>query len=170
MAYPDQDTAVRDFGDALNNTLIDLPNSDRFTKAKENLLDEIWEDIEYSVIGRMSESIEGFVRGMASRVVEEILEGREDQMRRYLKLDGYTGRHEEDPTWGRKRDVSEAHPVIHGQLFEGQCIAIRRKMAQAHADLIQNERIVDLEDQVASLVDQVSKKDRLIEELRDRVG
>ena len=170
MAYPDQDTAVRDFGDALNNTLIDLPNSDRFTKAKANLLDEIWEDIEYSVIGRMSESIEGFVRGMASRVVEEILEGREDQMRRYLKLDGYTGRHEEDPTWGRKRDVSEAHPVIHGQLFEGQCIAIRRKMAQAHADLIQNERIVDLEDQVASLVDQVSKKDRLIEELRDRVG
>lgn len=168
MAYPEEDKAVHEFGNALHGFLMDLPNNDRFKKAKSNMMDDLWQEIEYGVIDRMSETIEGFVRGMAGRVVEEILEGREDQMRRYLKLDGYTGRHEENPTYGPKKKVSEAHPVIHGDLFEGNCVSIRRKMAQAHADLIQNERITDLEDQVASLVAQVAEKNIEIERLRDR--
>lgn len=170
MSYPEEDKAVHDFGQAMHDFLMDMPTSERFKKAKSDMMDAIWEDMEYGVIDRMSETIEGFVRGMAGRVVEEILEGREDQMMRYLKLDGYTGRHEENPTFGRKKDISEAHPVIHGDLFEGHCISIRRKMAQAHADLIQNERIKDLEDQVASLVAQVRKKDGEVEALRDRLN
>jgi|GEM_PF-2821263 len=170
MTYPKEDKAIEDFGQAMHDCLMDMPNQDAFKKAKSNLLDELWQDMEYGVIDRMSETIEGFVRGMAGRVVEEILEGRDDQMRRYLGLDGYTGRHEENPAWGRKKDVSEAHPVIHGKLFETGAIDLRKKMAQAHADLIQNERITDLEDQVASLVSQVNKKDREIEALREGFG
>lgn len=170
MAYPEEDKAVHDFGQALHDFLMELPENERFKKAKQNLMDDLWQDMEYGVIDRMSETIEGFVRGMAGRVVEEILEGREDQMRRYLKLDGYNGRHEEDPKFGRRKDVSEAHPVIHGVLFEGHCLDIRRKMAQAHEDLIRNERIADLEDQVASLVAQVNQRDREISALRERVN
>lgn len=170
MPYPKEDDAVESFGKALNDYLMDLPEQKAFKKAKASLLDDLWQDMEYGVISRMSETIEGFVRDMAGKVVEEILEGRDDQMRRYLKLDGYTGRHEESPTYGRKKDVSEAHPVIHGKLFETGAIALRKKMAQAHADLIQNERITDLEDQVASLVSQVAKKDMEIEGLRNRVN
>jgi len=119
--------------------------------------------MEFRVIDSMSETVEGFVRGMAGRVVEEILEGREDQMRRYLGLDGYTGRATDGP------NNRVAHPVIHGELFETGAIALRKKIAQAHADLIQNERIVDLEDQVESLVTQVRSKDAEIEALRDRL-
>lgn len=165
--YPERDKAVHDFGEAMHDCLMGLPENDRFKKAKQNLLDDLWQDVEFGVIDRMSETIEGFVRGMADNVVNAIIEGREDQMRRYLKLDGYTGRHEEKPAWGRPKDISEQHQVIHGELFEGNCIAIRRKMAQAHAGLIQNERIKDLEDQVASLVAQVRKKDQIIEQMRD---
>lgn len=168
MPYPKEDKAIEDFGQAMHDCLMDMPNQEAFKKAKTNLLDDLWQDIEYRVIDRMSETIEGFVRGMAGKVVEEILEGREDQMRRYLGLDGYTGRHEENPAFGRKKDVREAHPVRHGKLFETGAIELRKKMAQAHADLIQNERITDLEDQVKSLVAQVVKKDQENEALRDR--
>lgn len=170
MAYPDKDKSVQDFGHAMSDFLMDLPQNERFKKAKANLLDDMWQDMEYGVIDRMSETVEGFVRGMAGRVVEEILEGRDDQMRRYLGLDGYTGRHENQPAFGRKRDVSEAHPVIHGELFETGAIALRRKMAEAHPDLIRNERIADLEDQVQSLVAQVAAKERENERLRDRLA
>lgn len=170
MPYPKEDKAIECFGQAMHDYLMELPQQERFKKVKANFLDDLWQDMEYGVIDRMSETIEGFVSGMAGKVVEEILEGREDQMRRYLGLDGYTGRHEESPTYGRKKDVSEAHPVIHGNLFETGAIALRKKMAQAHADLIQNERITDLEDQVASLVSQVAKKDMEIEGLRNRVS
>jgi hypothetical protein len=75
-------------------------------------------------------------------------------MIRYLGCDGYTG---------RDRD----HSVIHGTLFETGAIALRRKMAEAHTDLIQNERILDLEDQVRSLVNQINEKDRMIALLRE---
>jgi len=169
MPYPKEDKAIEDFGQAMCDSLMDMPNRDSFKKAKAHLLDEMSEAMQYDVIDRMSETIEGFVRGMAGNVVEEILEGRDDQMRRYLGLDGYTGRHEENPASGRKKDVSEAHPVIHGELFEMGAIELRKKMAQAHPDLIKSERITDLEDQVQSLVAQVAKKDLEIEALRERV-
>ena len=168
MTYPKEDEAIESFGQAMHDCLVDMPNQAGFKKAKDNLLNEMWQDMEYGVIDRMSETIEGFVRGMAGKVIEEILEGREGQMRRYLGLDGYTGRHQENPAYGRKKDISEAHPVIHGKLFETGAIELRKKMAQAHSELIQNERIIDLEDQVKSLVAQIAEKNCTIEALRDR--
>lgn len=164
MTYPLEDKAVSDFGDAMHDALMSMTDSDRYKKAKQALLDDMWQEMEYGVIDRMSEAVEGFVRGMAGRVVEEILEGREDQMRRYLGLDGYTGR--SDGQTISKREIHDFHPVIHGELFETGALALRKKIAQAHADLIQNERIKDLEDQVASLVAQVRKKDAEIEAFR----
>lgn len=166
----DHDKEVEEFGQALNDFLMQWPESDEGKKTKQKVMDDLWQEMEYGVIDRMSETIEGFVRGMASKVVEEILEGRPDQMRRYLKLDGYTGRYTEKNPWGKSQDVADAHPVIHGELHEGHCLAIRRKMAEAHKDLIHDERITDLEDQVKSLVAQVRKKDAEIDALRDRLA
>lgn len=167
MSYPQEDKAVHDFGQALHDFLMSWPESEAGRKTKAKLLDDLWQEIEYGVIDRMSETIEGFVRGMAGRVVEEILEGREDQMKRYLGLNGYTGRSDAQSKYVRERSPAEMHPVIHGDLFETGAVALRKKIAQAHADLIQNERILDLEDQVKSLVDQVREKDREIDNLRD---
>lgn len=168
MAYPEEDKAVHDFGQALHDFLMSWPESDAGKKIKSKIMDDLWQEMEYGVIDRMSETIKGFVRGMAGRVVEEILEGREDQMRRYLGLDGYTGRSDGQSKYVRERSPAEMHPVIHGELFETGAIALRKKIAQAHADLIQNERILDLEDQVKSLVDQVRQKDREIANLREQ--
>lgn len=167
MTYPEQDKAVHAFGEAMHDVLMSLPENDRFKKAKANLMDDIWQEMEYGVIDRMSEAIEGFVRSMAGRVIEEIIAGREDQMRRYLKLDGYNGRSDHGSPYISEKKPEDVHPVIHGDLFENHCIETRRKMAQAHADLIQNERIKDLEDQVASLVAQVRDRDRKIARLQE---
>lgn len=156
MVYPIEDKNVMAFGEAMSDALMKLPDTERFKSAKQKLMDEIWGELEYSVINRMSEVIESFVKNMASDVVTQILEGREDQMRRYLGLDGYTGR-------------DRKHEVINGTLFETGAIALRKKIAQAHKDLIQNERIKDLEDQVFSLVERINKKDSEIEILRTRI-
>lgn len=102
----------------------------------------------------MPEAVEGFVKDMASRAVTEILEGREDQVKRYLRLDGYTGRDHD-------------HDVIHGTIFETGAIQLRKKIAQAHADLIQNERIADLESQLSALEERVRERDVEIERLRE---
>ena len=46
-------------------------------------------------------------------------------------------------------------------------MALRRDIVKANADLIQNERIKDLEAQVASLVEQVNEKQRKLDDWRD---
>lgn len=167
MTRPLDDKSVDEFGEALHDFLMSLPENKEFQKAKENLLDHLWSEMEFGVIDRMSETITGFVCRMAGNAVEEILQGRDDQMRRYLGLDGYTGRSGQGVV---ERTPAQTHKVIHGKLFETGAIEIRKKMAQAHADLIRNERIKDLEDQVAGLVEHISEKDDLIEKLRDRVN
>lgn len=154
-------TELEVFGDAMHNALMEMPDKKQFKKAKSAFLDSIWEDMEYTVIDGMSEAIEGFVRRMSENTIKEILEGRDDQMRRYLSLDGYTGR--SDSQHGN----NNPHPVIHGKLFETGAVALRKKIVDAHHDLIKCERIKDLEDQVKCLVAQVNEKENLIELLRE---
>lgn len=149
------DANVEKFGEAMSDALLALTGDERFKKSKRSFLDNLWDDIQYSVIDQMSEQIEGFVRDMAERTVESMLRGQDDQVRRYLGLDGWTGR-------------EGSHEVINGRLFETGALELRKQIAQAHADLIQNERIKDLEAQVASLVEQVNQKEREIEGWRDR--
>lgn len=161
------DQEVSEFGKAMHDFLMQWPDSEAGKKTKQAILDDLWQEIEYGVIDRMSETIEGFVRNMAQKTVEEIIKGRPEQVRRYLKLDSYTGRYTSHNAWGRENDLSDAHPVIHGNMHENHCIQIRREIAQAHADLIQNERILDLEDQVNSLVEQVREKDAEIQRLHE---
>ena len=50
--------------------------------------------------------------------------------------------------------------LIHGSLFETNGIQLRRKIVEAHADLIRNERIADLE----SIVDGLTQQVRTLEE------
>ena len=155
MTYPLEDEQVTAFGEAMQQVIAGLPETERYKKSRTTFMDDLWMEFEYSIIDRMGEVVQGFVKDMAARVVTQILEGNEDQMKRYLTLDGYYT--------GRDRD----HSVIHGTLFETGAIALRKKMAQAHADMIQNARILDLEDQVRSLVEQVNKKDNELEQVRD---
>lgn len=96
-----------------------------------------------------------WVERMAENAINAILNGDDESMRNYLSCreGGYNGR-------GRE------HQVIHGKLFEPGAIELRRRIVDAHADLLKNERILDLEDQVKSLVAQVNKAQAATEQLR----
>ncbi|MDT1061164.1 hypothetical protein RM190_04785 [Paracoccus sp. CPCC 101403] len=145
------------FGDALCDGLAAVVDTDRYKKAKQAFLDSMWDDLQYSIIDNMPEALEMLVRDMADRAVNAMLQGQPDEVRRYLKLDGWTG---------RDRD----HPVIHGTLLVPQTMELRAKVAKANEALLRDERILDLEDQVAALVKSVASKDLEIERLRDRVS
>ena len=104
------------------------------------------------------------IRQAANNAIEAILRGNVAIARQYLKLDGYTGR--VDPGTDDDYKLRNAHPIINGELSESFCLEIRRKVAEAHPDLVRDERILDLENQVASLVAQVNKLIRERDEMR----
>lgn len=137
-------------------------------KKVEDILYEIETDVDYRLKEDLAPNLVAFVSDMAKRTVEAILDGNQDQMERYLGCERghWTGR-SDSPEYGRKRDISEWHPVIHGNLFETGAIALRKKIVEAHRDLIESQRILDLEDQVASLVAQIRKQNAEIERLCD---
>lgn len=58
--------------------------------------------------------------------------------------------------------------VIHGKIFETGGITLRRKIVEAHADLLRNERIKDLESVVEGLRMQVVQLEREKESLLER--
>ena len=141
--------------------------------------DSFEEDIMWNLKDNLAYNMTAWVADMAERAIEQMLAGNDDQMRRYLSCDkrgkdgqyiGWTGR-SDSQVFGRKREDHEQHPVIHGKLFEQGAVELRKKVASANEALIRNERILDLEDQVKSLVAQVNKanaeKERMWERLRD---
>ena len=147
-------------------------------KKLEDITCYIEDDLMYRLKDDLGHNLACFAADMAQRAVEQILEGHEDQMRRYLSCEmrgedgeyiGWTGRFNPS-AWGARQDITEQHPVIHGLLFEQGCIALRKKIVDAHRDVLVNERILDLEDQVKSLVGQVNKanaeKEKMWERLR----
>ena len=154
-------TEVKDpaevFGEALCDGLTNVIDTERFKKARQGFLDAMWDEVQYSIIDNMPEALEMLVRDMADRAVEAMLMGRPQEVRRYLKLDGWTG---------RDYDCQ----VIHGKLHEPSTMTLRAEVARANENLLRDERILDLESQVASLVRAVSVKDSEIATLRDRLS
>jgi cytochrome P450 len=142
-------------------------------KSIRDLADSLLDDFEYRVKEDLAPLLSGFVKQMATHVVTELLAGNESEMRRYLgcEVQGWNERSDGAQGWGRKKEIWEWHPVIHGKLFEHGAMTLRRDIVEVHRDLITNERIKDLEDQNRSLVEQVNReraeKERAQERLRD---
>lgn len=136
-------------------------------KKARALADEIADSIEWSMKDNLAANFSYHVREMAGRAVEALLEGNEAEMVRWLSCDqrGYTGRSDGYGT----RTIEEQHPVIHGKLFEQGCVRLRKMIVEAHRDLITDQRILDLEDQVRSLVAQNNKLAFEKEQMRSRV-
>lgn len=138
-------------------------------KAADDIVQRIQDDVEWRVKDEMAGELSWYVADMASRAVTALLDGNWQMMRRYLNCEqgGWNGR--SDGASFAPKHAERQHPVIHGNLFEAECIALRRKIAEAHRDLLASERILDLEDQVKSLVAQVAKLDREKKELFKRL-
>lgn len=148
-------------------------------KAVDNIICGIEDDVMYRLKDDLAPNLTAWVVDMAKKSVEMLLEGNEDQMRRYLSCEkrdesgeyiAWTGR-SDGKYWGRQREPHEWHPIIHGTMFEQGAVALRAKIVNAHAELLKTERVLDLEDQVKSLVAQVNKakveKDAMYQRLRD---
>lgn len=129
-----------------------------FTKQIKNLSAEFEDSLLWSLKDNLAYNLASWTADMAERALGQMLLGNEDQMRRYLSCDkrgpdgnyiGWTGRSD---GYG-----SPSHSVIHGKLFEQGAIELRKQVAKANETLIRDERILDLEDQVKSLVAQVNK-------------
>lgn len=127
-------------------------------KDLRKVADSFEEDFMWNLKDNLAYNMTAYVADMAERAVEQMLAGNDDQMRRYLSCDkrgpdgqyiGWTGRTD---GYG-----NPSHSVIHGRLFEQGALELRKKVAQANETLIRDERILDLEDQVRSLVEQVNK-------------
>lgn len=152
-----------------------------FTKRARDALDGLQEDLTYHLKQELGDALSGWTREMATRAVEQLLEGNAAQMRRYLSCErrgddgeyaGWTGR--SDSSYGGNRRLEDWHSVIRGALHDSGCIALRRRIVEVHRDLITDERVRDLEDQVKSLVLQVniarSEKDKMWERLQAAGG
>lgn len=145
-------------------------DDERIKKCTSKLRDQLIEEVdalEYDIKDRMAQDLVSFITDMAKKTVTAILEGNDDQMRRYLGCErgAWTGR-SDGCVWGRKREIDEWHSVIQGTLFEQGSIKLRRDIVAAHRDLITDERVKDLEDQVMSLVAQVNNQKDIIKKLR----
>lgn len=146
-------------------------------KDLRKVADSFEDDFMWNLKDNLAHNLTSWVADMAERAVEQMLAGNDDQMRRYLSCDKrgedgqyicYTGR-SDGVCYGRKRNDHEQHPVIHGRLFEQGAVELRKKVAQANEALIRDERILDLEDQVKSLVAQVNKAIAEKEQMWERV-
>lgn len=142
-----------------------------YTKKLQDLMADVEEDLQYTLRDSMIDNLVDFVERMASDAVKALLAGDEVNMRRYLSCQkgGYTGRRSDDPGYIRPRALHEAHPIIHGKLSEGHLLELRRRIVEANAELIRTERLKDLEDQVASLVDQHNRAVAAREEMREKL-
>lgn len=135
-------------------------------KKAQELAERISEEIEWHLRDNLASNLAYHAKEMAGRAVAALLEGNEPEMIRWLSCDanGFTGRSDGYGT----RSIEQQHPIIHGKLFEQGCVLLRKKIVEAHKDLIESERIKDLEDQVASLVAQNNKLQKELNDWRER--
>lgn len=154
-------TARRQLSDALQGEW--KFDDERYTHIHKKLNDAM-DELSSSFIDHMKDNLHdylaGHVQDMAERAIEAVLRGNDQELRRWLNVDNgaYTGREHYATSWGG--------PVIHGRLFETGAVELRKQIVEAHADLLKDERIKDMEAQIAALVTDITKKDGEIERLR----
>lgn len=144
-------------------------SADAMKAVKKSLDDAVYrieDDITYRLKDELAPQLTAFVVEMCEKTIKALLKGNESEMIRYLQCDsrGWTGR----STSPYAMNPDGFHSIIHGALFEQGAIKLRRDIVNAHRDLLTNERILDLEDQVKSLVLQVNKANREREAMWER--
>lgn len=102
---------------------------------KKKLNDELtplWENAVDEIVEGAAESVSRVAAARARKFLEAVLAGDSKAADNLFGLSGFDGRKSE-------------RPVIHGRIFEAEPIKLRRELVEAHADLLMNARIADLE-------------------------
>ena len=168
---------ITDQRDELRDALDKALNDDSMKRLKKEAMDlaqSVVDEIDYSLKDNLAESLSSHVASMADRVIEALLGGNESEMIRWLHCGKHVYNGRSDGYTSPNSTIERQHPIIHGLLHENQYITLRRKLFEAHRDLVVNERIKDLEDQVKSLIAQINEanrqKDAMWERVRDAEG
>jgi hypothetical protein len=106
-----------------------------------------------------NEHISQVAAARAERFLEAVLEGDDDAAMKLLGDRGGDRYRNVDYDTGKPW----AH-LIHGNLFETGGIRLRRKIVEAHAELLKSERIADLEAVVDGLSQQVRELERRLDD------
>ena len=145
---------MHELHNALYRTLQEGMKKEMVQKIEKDLKDlsnKVWENFTDGLLDNLSDCLSGQVEWCATQAIKALLSGHEKEMRYYLDCQKHG---EQYYGWtGRTTD----HHVIRGILFETGALAIRKEIVEAYPDLLKNERILDLEDQVKSLVNQLNK-------------
>lgn len=170
MRSPLLDAASEAFADALEDgkrTDLEDPRWARIQKMLKDVATEFEDTLLWRLREDMPSHLASVAREAAAKAIEAVLDGNEDELRRWLSCDSgaYTGRASEGYF---ARSQAEAHPIIHGKLFEQGAVALRKRIVDAHADLLKTERILDLEDQLRSVVIQHNEVKHALELERKR--
>lgn len=147
--------------DALDAVIADADMA-KLEKQAQAIADEIASTVEYNIKENLASWLADHVRSNAEAAIEAILAGNEHEARRRLSLkpDAYYDGRDFKPWFNTSSRLHESSPV-----------ELRRKIVEAHRDLITDERIADLEAQLKGLVEKYYKMEhaelpRLREQLR----
>ena len=99
----------------------------------------------------------------AQNYLEKVLAGDEKAAAELLDAD-----HRSRYRQGGYKDGEPWPSLIHGRLFLTRSMELRKAIVEAHADLIRNERIADLEAAVDGLTQQLQRTERDLESCRNR--
>lgn len=130
------------------DTIIADADMAKLEKQTREIADEIASTVEYNIKENLADWLADHVSSTASAVVEAILAGNEHELRRRLSLkpDAYYDGRDFKPWFSTSSRLYESGPV-----------ELRRKIVEAHRDLITDERIADLEAQLKGLVEKYYK-------------
>lgn len=147
--------------DALDAVIADA-DMKKLEKQAQDIADEIASTVEYNIKENLAGWLADHVRSHAEASIEAILAGNENEVRRRLSLkpESYYDGREFKPWFHTSSSLHEPGPI-----------ELRRKIVEAHRDLITDARIADLEAQLKSLVEKYYKMEhaelpRLREQLR----
>lgn len=119
----------------------------KFEKQCQSLAEEISEYALDNVKENLATWITDHVRQQATAVVEALLAGDMRTVRYYLKIEDECGRED----YGRREWMDRPWFKYSSSLHEFGGVELRHKIVDEHKDLIANERIKDLELQLAGL-------------------
>jgi hypothetical protein len=123
-------------------TEVEAASFEKLTKQARSIADEIAEGLFYDLKDNLAGWLADHVSSTASACIEAILSGNESEARRKLGLnpDAYYDGRDFKPWFNHRSRLHEAGPV-----------ELRRKIVEAHRDLITDARIADLESQLKLL-------------------
>jgi len=132
--------------------------AERVKRQAKDILGDVLEDIQWRLQDDAASNIAFHVQDLFKRGFEAMMEGNEQEFRRWIYAGGaYTG-----------RENHGLRPVIHGELFEPNPIQLRRKLVEAYPELLRDERVKDLEYQVEQLKSQVNRLEEENHAFRER--